>query len=186
MGKLIYEMNVSLDGFVETPDHSLEWATVDEELHFWFNEQARGFDASIYGRRMYELMADFWPTAADDPAAPPAVVEYAGIWRPMPKIVFSRSLQSVDWNSRLVRGDVAPEYAALRDEFGGDMDVGGATLAASFIRAGLVDEFRLLVHPVVLGAGTPFWPDLEPALRLRLIDTREFDSGVVYLGYERA
>ena len=186
MGKLIYAMNVSLDGFVETADHSLDWATVDEELHFWFNEQARGVDATIYGRRMYELMAGHWPTAADDPATSPAQVEYAGIWLQTPKAVFSKSLASVDWNSRLVRGDVAPEYVALRDEFAGDMDIGGATLAASFIRAGLVDEFRLIVHPVVLGTGTPFWPDLDAPLRLRLIDTREFDSGVVYLGYERA
>src|SRR6187397_927293 len=114
MGKLIYAMNVSLDGFVETADHSLDWATVDEELHFWFNEQARGVAATIYGRRMYELMAGHWPTAADDPATSPAQVEYAGIWLQTPKVVFSKSLASVDWNSRLVRGDVAPEYVALR------------------------------------------------------------------------
>ena len=185
MGKLIYAMNVSLDGFVETPDHSLDWGTVDEELHLWFNEQARAVAASIYGRRMYELLAAFWPTAADDPAAPPAIVEYAGIWRQTPKVVFSRSLESVDWNSRLVRGDVEAEYAALRDEFAGDMDIGGATLAASFIRASLVDEFRLLVHPVVLGSGTPFWPSLDPPLPLRLAETRTFESGVVYLGYAK-
>jgi dihydrofolate reductase len=97
--------------------------------------------------------------------------------------VFSRSLESVDWNSRLVRGEPADELAALRDEFDGDMDVSGPTLAASFIRAGLVDEFRLLVHPVVLGTGTPFWPSLDGQLRLRLVDTRTFESGVVYLGY---
>jgi dihydrofolate reductase len=186
MGKLIYAMNVSLDGFVETPDHSLDWATVDEELHFWFNEQARNVDASIYGRRMYELMADYWPTAADDPGSHAAEVEYAGIWRETPKVVFSRSLESVNWNSRLVRGEVAPEFAALRDEFDGDMDIGGATLAASFIRAGLVDEFRLLVHPVALGVGTPFWPELDQPLQLRLIDSRRFESGVTYLGYARA
>src|SRR6476469_9634587 len=152
MGKLIYSMNVSLDGFVETPDHSLDWATIDEEIHSWFNEQARASDASLYGRRMYEVMSDFWPTAADEPDAPPEIVEYAGIWLELPKIVFSSKLQTVDWNSRLVRGEPAEELAALRDEFPGNLDVSGATLAASFIRAGLVDEFRLAVHPVVIGS----------------------------------
>ena len=185
MGKLIYSMNVSLDGFVETPDHSLAWATIDEEIHSWFNEQAKATDASLYGRRMYELMSDYWPTAADELDAPAEIVEYAGIWLETPKIVFSSKLESVDWNSRLVRGEPAEELAALRDEFPGTLDVSGATLAASFIRAGLVDEFRLAVHPVVLGSGKPYWPELDEPLKLRLIDTRRFDSGVVYLGYER-
>jgi len=186
MGKLIYEMNVSLDGFVETPDHSLEWASIDEELHSWFNDQARRVDASLYGRRMYELMADYWPTAADDPEAWPAMVEFAGIWRATPKVVFSSKLESVDWNSRLVRGEPAQELARLREEFAGDLDVSGATLAGSFIKAGLVDAFRIVVHPVVLGAGTPFWPDLSAPVSLRLVETRQFESGVVYMGYERA
>jgi dihydrofolate reductase len=186
MGKLIYEMNVSLDGFVETPDQSLDWVNIDEELHFWFNEQSRAVDASIYGRRMYELMASYWPTAADDPDAGPAMVEFAGIWRETPKVVFSSKLESVDWNSRLVRGEPADELALLHNEFSGDLDVSGATLAASFIRAGLVDAFRLVVHPVVLGSGTPFWPDLSEPVPLRLVDTRRFESGAVYLGYERA
>jgi dihydrofolate reductase len=183
MGKLIYSLNVSLDGYVETPDHSLDWATVDEELHFWFNEQARQQDASIYGRRMYELMADYWPTADSDPSATPAEVDFAGIWKATPKLVFSSSLESVAWNSRLVRGRVQEEFAKIRAEFSGDLDIGGATLAASFIRAGLVDEYRLLVHPVVIGAGTPFWPELDSPLRLRLLETHRFESGVVFLRY---
>jgi dihydrofolate reductase len=185
MGRLIYSLNVSLDGFVETLDHSLDWATIDEEVHLWFNEQTRAVDASLYGRRMYELMAGYWPTAADDPGASPAEVEFAGIWLETPKIVFSSKLESVDWNSRLVRREPVAELAALRNEFSGDLDVGGATLAASFIRAGLVDEFRLVVHPVVLGSGTPFWPELAEPVPLRLVDMRRFESGVVYLGYER-
>ena len=107
MGKLIYSLNVSLDGFVETPDHSLDWAIVDEELHAWFNDQTRTLDASLYGRRMYELMAGYWPTAGDDPSATDAEREFARIWKPMPKIVFSTSLEHVEHNSRLVSGDVA-------------------------------------------------------------------------------
>jgi dihydrofolate reductase len=186
VGKLIYSLNVSLDGYVETTDHSLDWANVDEELHFWFNEQARRLDASLYGRRMYEVMASYWPFAQSDPAGTPAMREFAEIWIDTPKIVFSKTLPSVDWNSRLVRGSVDDELKRLRTEFEGDMDVGGATLAASFIRAGLVDEYRLLVHPVVLGAGTPFFPSLPSQVRLRQVATRRFQSGVMYLGYESA
>ena len=183
MGKLIYSMNVSLDGYVETPEHSLDWANVDEELHSWFNDRARVVDASLYGRRMYELMAGYWPTAESDPSATEVEREFARIWKPMPKIVFSSTLTSVDWNSRLVRGDVGEELARLRTEFDGDLDVGGATLAAEFIRRGLVEEYRLLVHPVVLGAGTPFFPELESPIHLQLTETATFDSGVIYLGY---
>jgi dihydrofolate reductase len=183
MGKLIYLLNVSLDGFVETPDHSLEWTIVDDELHTWFNDQMRTFDASLYGRRMYELMADYWPTGENDPAATDAMREFARIWNPMPKIVFSTSLQHVEHNSRLVSGDVGTVLDGLRDEFDGDLDVGGPNLAGQFVRRGLVDEYRLVIHPVVLGAGKPFWPELDRPLPLRLVDTRRFASGVELRSY---
>jgi dihydrofolate reductase len=185
MGKLIYEMNVSLDGYVETVDKDLGWATVDEELHTWFNNQVRSLDATIYGRGMYETMASYWPTATADPQATPAMVDFATIWVPLPKVVFSSSLESVEWNSRLVHGDVADELARIREQFEGDIDVSGATLAHSFIERGLIDAFRLVVHPVVLGAGTPYFPRLERPIGLRLTDTRRFESGVIYMGYER-
>jgi dihydrofolate reductase len=184
MGKLIYLLNVSLDGFVETPDHSLGWATVDDELHTWFNDQMRTLDASLYGRRMYELMADYWPTGEDDPLATDAMREFARIWKPMPKIVFSTSLEHVEHNSRLVHGDVGTVLEGLRREFDGDLDVGGPNLAGQFVRRGLVDEYRLLIHPVVLGAGTPFWPEqLDAPLRLCLVETRSFASGAELRSY---
>jgi dihydrofolate reductase len=183
MGKLIYLMNVSLDGFVETLDHSLDWSTVDDELHSWFNDRTRQTDASLYGRRMYEVMAGYWPTAADDPSATDVMLEYASIWNPMPKIVFSTTLTEVTGNCRLARGDVGEELARLRTEFDGDLDVSGPTLASAFIRRGLVDEYQLVVHPVVLGAGTPFFPEMDQPIPLRLIETRTFSSGVVYMGY---
>jgi Dihydrofolate reductase len=186
MGKLIYLMNVSLDGFVETPDHNLDWTNVDDELHTWFNDRERETAASIYGRRLYEVMAAYWPTAADDPNATPVTREFAAIWNSKPKIVFSRSIGRVDWNSRLVHGDVAAVLADLRAEFDGDLDVGGPTLAAQFIERGLVDVYRLVVHPVILGAGTPFFPPVARPIRLRLIDSHTFDSGVLYLGYAPA
>lgn len=184
MGRLIYLLNVSLDGFVETPDHSTDWTAVDDELLTWFNDRTRELDASIYGRRLYEVMAAYWPTGESDPAATEPMREFARVWNAMPKVVFSTTLSSVEWNSRLVRGDVADELGRLRQEFQGDLGVGGATLAAEFIRRGLVDEYWLVVHPVVLGAGTPFFPPLDGPIPLRLIESRTFRSGVVYLGYE--
>ena len=186
MGKLIYSLNVSLDGFIETPDLALDWATFDEELLEWFNDQTRTLEASLYGRRMYELLAAYWPTAGDDPAATEETREFARIWNPIPKIVFSTSLDRVDHNARLVRGDVGDVLEALRTEFEGDLDVSGADLAGQFVRRGLVDEFQLMVHPVVLGAGTPFWPMLDGPLRLRLTETRRFASGVMLLSYAGA
>jgi dihydrofolate reductase len=183
MGKLIYSMNVSLDGYVETPDHDLDWTTVDDELHTWWNDRVREADAFVYGRRLYEVMAAYWPTAESDPSATDPMLEFARIWNPKPKVVFSSSLKSVESNSRLVSGDVGEELARLRREFGGDLDLGGPTLASAFIERGLVDEYRLVIHPVILGAGTPFFPKLDNPVRLRLIDERTFESGVLYLGY---
>jgi dihydrofolate reductase len=143
----------------------------------------RTLDASLYGRRLYELMADYWPTGESDPAATEPMREFARIWNPMPKIVFSTSLQHVEHNSRLVSGDVGAVLDRLRDEFDGDLDVGGPNLAGQFVRRGLVDEYRLVIHPVVLGAGKPFWPEVEAPLRLRLVETRTFTSGVELRSY---
>jgi dihydrofolate reductase len=183
MGRLVYSMSVSLDGYVDTPDHSLDWVDMDEELHSWFNDRARETDAFLYGRRLYEVMAAYWPTAESDPNATPAMLDFARIWNPKPKVVFSTTLEEVEWNSRLVRGDPVGELARIRSEFEGELSVGGPTLASAFIRRGLVDEYRIVVHPVVLGAGTPLFPPLERLIRLRLIETRTFASGAVYLGY---
>jgi dihydrofolate reductase len=183
MRTLAYSMAVSLDGFVEGRGRELDWSTPDEELHRFWNDQARQTTTALYGRRLYELMAGFWPTADADPAAPPTIAEFARLWRAMPKVVFSSTLEEVGWNSQLVHADAAAEVERLKAEPGGDMEVGGPTLASALIERGLVDEFRLAVHPVVLGGGTPFFPPLERRLALRLVETRGFSSGVVYLRY---
>lgn len=182
MGRLIYCLNVSLDGFVETTDHSLDWTNVDDELHQWFNDRERTLDASLYGRRMYEVMSP-WFTAEQDPSATDVMREFARTWNSVPKVVFSSSLERVGNNCRLVRGDVGEVLDDLRREFSGNIGVSGPNLAGQFVRRGLVDEYQLVVHPVVLGAGTPFWPELDTPLRLRLTETRTFDSGVVFFSY---
>ena len=183
MGKVVYLMNVSLDGFVETPDRGLDWTVVDEELHFWFNDQTRAAAVMVYGRRLYETMAAYWPTAESDPDATPAMLEFARLWNATPIVVFSSTLDSVHTNSRLERGDVGEEMERQRAEVDGEISVGGPTLAAEVIRRGLVDEYRLVVHPVVIGAGTPYFPPRDKPLQLRLLETRTFESGVVYLAY---
>ena len=183
MGKLIYLLNVSLDGYIETPDHSLDWAIVDDELHTWFNDQMRSLDATLYGRRLYEVMAAHWPTGEDDPESTEVTRDFARIWNPMPKIVFSTSLERVDHNSRLVHGDVGDVLKEVRREFAGDLGVAGANLAGQFVRRGLVDEYRLVIHPVALGAGTPYWPKIDERLPLRLTETRTFKSGVMLASY---
>lgn len=185
MGKVVYSLSVSLDGFADSPDRSLDWVQVDEELHAFFNDQSRGISTSLYGRRMYELMYGYWPMAEADPDAKPVEVEFAGIWKRIPRVVFSTTLDEVDPGSRLVRTDPVEEVASLRAE-PGEMDVGGPTLAATLMRAGLIDEYRVFVHPIILGAGTPFFAALDTRIPLRLLETRTFGSGVVYLRYATA
>jgi dihydrofolate reductase len=176
-------MNVSLDGLVATLDGGLDWTVVDDELHTWFNDQARRADAFLYGRRMYELMAAYWPTAVSDPSVSAAMLDFARIWIAKPKTDFSTTSRGVEWNGRLVAGDVAERPADFRSEFPGDLEVSGPTLASAFVERGLVDEYHLVVHRVVLGSGTPCIPDLEARIGLRLPETRTFESGVTYLGY---
>jgi len=186
VGRLIYCLNVSLDGFAETVDQRLDWANVDEELHTWFNDQTRTLDAALYGRRMCQTMAGYWPTAESDPAANDVERDFARIWNALPKVVFSRTLDSVGPNARIVAGDVGDRLAEIRHDFPGDLDVSGPTLAAAFLERGLVDQLQLIVHPVVLGAGTPLFPALRAPIGLRHLETRTFASGVVMLGYAAA
>lgn len=183
MGRLIYALNTSLDGYVETAERGLDWSTVDEELHDWFTERGRALAASIYGRGLYETMAAYWPYAADDPAATPTTLAFARMWNATPRYVFSSSLAEVSWNSQLVRGSIEAGYARIRAQVEGDIEVGGATLAAEFVRRGLVDVYQLIVHPVAIGGGTPYFPKGEPPIPLRLTDTHRFSSGVVMLEY---
>lgn len=176
-------MLVSLDGFIEGPNRELDWHVIDEEFHTFVNEQMREFDTSLYGRRLYEVMA-YWETADQNPLAPAYELEFARIWQRTPKVVFSKTLEQVQGNARLVRDNIAAEVTKLKQQPGQNMDLGGPTLAATFMRLGLIDECRLFVQPVVLGSGTPFFPALDHPLKLRLVETHTFGSGVVYLRYQ--
>jgi dihydrofolate reductase len=184
MRKLIYSMGVSLDGFIAGPGGAIDWSAPDEELHRFHNQQTRELGALLCGRRLYEVMT-YWETADENPSAAEHELEFARIWKNLPKIVFSKTLEKVEGNARLVSDDVAEEVARLKEQPGGDLAVGGAGLASTCIELGLVDEYRLFVSPVVLGGGTPYFPALDERIDLELVETQTFGSRVVYVRYRR-
>ncbi len=185
MRKIILWMGVSVDGFFEGPNREIGWHRIDEEFHRHANEELAKMSMVLHGRVVYELMAAFWPRADQDPAATPTVREFARIWREMPKIVFSRTLPHAEWNTTVLREVVPDQIREMKALPGGDMVVGGADLAASFMRHDLIDEFRIYVHPVVIGRGKPLFQPSEMRINLRLIESRAFGNGVVLLHYER-
>jgi dihydrofolate reductase len=173
---LVYSMGgVSLDGYIAGPDGDFDWSAPDEALHRFHNERVGVLDAHLLGRRLYETMV-YWET--DDPGWGEVEREFAAIWRALPKIVFSTTLESVEGeNARLARGDVASELAALD---GQTVAIGGAGLAAS--AADLIDEFGVFLHPVIVGGGTSFFP--QRRIDLELVERRDF-ARVTYLRYHR-
>ncbi|WP_072802710.1 dihydrofolate reductase family protein [Rhodococcoides yunnanense] len=184
MGKLIYGFNVSVDGYIADAQGSIDFSDPSEELHQYWNDFERETALALYGRRLYELMSSYWPTADKAPDATPLIVDFANVWCHMPKVVFSRTLDSVDWNSRLERGDPVEVVTKLKAETEGQLEVAGATLAAPIVQAGLVDEYRIVLTPTALGGGTPFFPTLPSWISLRLLENRTFPGGTVLLRYE--
>ena len=173
--RVIYSMSVSLDGFIAGPDGDIDWAAPDEELMAFHTEQSRELDAHLCGRGLYEDMLP-WETREGD---------FAEIWKAIPKVVFSTTLETVQGNARLATGDVADELSRLGKTPAADVSVGGAGLAATLVEHDLIDEYRLFINPVVLGGGTPFFPERRERLKLELIETRTFGARVVYLRYRR-
>jgi dihydrofolate reductase len=180
MRKVIFSMSVSLDGYIAGPDGDFDWAAPDAELHRFHNEQTREIGAHLLGRRLYETMV-YWETAEEDPELGETEREFAQIWQPLPKIVFSTTLEAVEGNARLATKSLADEIA----ELDGDVAVGGAGLAAAATELDLIDEYGLFVNPVVVGGGTPFFPP-NHHIDLELVETRTFGSRVTYLRYRTA
>jgi dihydrofolate reductase len=180
MRKLIYGFGVSLDGYINDRDGSIDWTNPDEALHQFHNDRYREIEVSLHGRRLYELMAEYWPHVPED--APRIEREFGGLWMEKPKVVFSRTLTEVHWNSTLVSENAVEEVRRLKAGGDGVMEVGGASLAASLMPHGLIDEYQLFLLPVVLGGGTPLFPSLDKRIQLRLAETRHFNT-VVMLRY---
>jgi dihydrofolate reductase len=185
MRSVTYSMNVSLDGYIVGPDGNFDWTAPDEEVfRFWIDE-IRGVDVHLLGRRLYETML-YWETA-DQTSLDDAQVEWAALWNPLPKVVFSTTLSAVQGHARLASGGLAEEIERLRAEPGeGEIAIGGATLAAEAAALGLIDEYRSMVYPVLVGGGIPFFPQRERRVDLELVETRTFSSRFAYLRYRVA
>jgi len=185
MRKLIYSMGVSLDGYIAGLDGEIDWSAPDEELHRFHNKQARETGVHLLGRRLYQTMLP-WDITDESHWSSEYELEFARIWKGVTKVVFSRTLDEVEGGARLVKENAVEEVVALKEQEGEDLSVGGADLAASFIERGLVDEYRLFVSPVVLGGGTPYFPNLEQRIQLDLVESRTFGNRVVYLRFQRS
>ncbi|MFD5570993.1 dihydrofolate reductase family protein [Streptomyces cadmiisoli] len=186
MRSVTYSMSVSLDGYIVGPDGGFDWtAPGDEVFRFWIDE-IRDVGVHLLGRRLYETML-YWETADQDSTLDESELEWTALWKPLPKVVFSTTLSEVQGHARLASGGLAEEIERLRAEPGeGDIAIGGATLAAEAAAAGLIDEYRAMVYPVLVGGGIPFFPRHERRVDLELVETRTFNSRVVYLRHRVA
>jgi dihydrofolate reductase len=174
-------MGMSLDGYVAGPDGAFDWSEPDQELFGFVTDELRGVDVHLMGRRLYETML-YWETADEHPALGFSTRAWAEAWRALPKVVFSRSLRAVQGNARLASAGLAEEIERLRAEPGeGDLAIGGPSLAAQAAAAGLIDEYRVRVHPVLVGGGLAYFDHRERRVDLELVETRTFGSGIVFL-----
>jgi dihydrofolate reductase len=178
MRRLIVSNVMSLDGFFEDSNKKLDWFVVDEEFFDYAREMLRSVDTILFGRATYEHMAAYWPSAPPD--------EIAEKMNNLPKVVISRTLQQADWNnSMLVKGDLAEEIANLKQLPGKDIVIfGSAMLASSLLQMGLIDEYRIILTPVLIGDGHPLFRDIRQPIKLKLTKTRLLRSGVIVLYYQ--
>src|SRR5512143_656114 len=183
MRRVTYSMGISLDGYIVGPDGDITAPPPDEEIWRLVKDEIRGVGVHLLGRKLYETML-YWETADHDPPLDDAELEWAAIWKPLPKVVFSTTLSAVQGNARLATGGIAQEIDRLRAEPGeGDIAIGGATLAAEAAALGLIDEYRARVYPVLVGGGIPFFPQGGRRVDLELLEARTFSSRVVHLRY---
>ena len=183
MRSVTFSMSASLDGYIVGPDGSFDWSAPDPDVfRFWIDE-IRGVGVHLMGRRLYETML-YWETAEQEQSLDEAELEWAALWNPLPKVVFSRTLSAVEGNARLASGGLAEVIERLRAEPGeGDIAIGGATLAAEAAALDLIDEYRVMVYPVLVGGGIPFFARDGRRVDLELVETRTFSSKFVYLRY---
>jgi dihydrofolate reductase len=186
MRKVILLMHVSLDGFVAGPNGEMDWIKLDDSLWDYVNTITAAADTALYGAKTYSLMENYWPTAAEQPHATKHDIDHGQWANKVQKLVFSKSLKETDWqNTTIIRNDIAEEIAKLKEQSGKNLlMLGSPKLAQSFMKLGLIDEFRLNVNPVVIGAGISLFHDVQQPINLALMGTTTFDTGVVGLHYE--
>jgi dihydrofolate reductase len=181
MRRVTYSMNPSLDGYIVGPGGAFDWSIPSDEVFRFHIDQIRGVDVHLLGRKLYETML-YWETAQD---LDEAEQEWATLWNALPKVVFSNTLTEVVDSARLATGSLEEEIRQLEEEPGdGDIAIGGADLAAQAAELDLIDEYRMVVYPVLLGGGVPYFPRAERRVDLELLETRTFDNGAVYMRYQ--
>jgi dihydrofolate reductase len=186
MRKIIYWVHTSVDGFVDGPHGEFDWPVMGPELSAYSETLDRRVDTLLFGRPVWQMMVGFWPNAeamSDDPH----VTAFAPFWRATPKIVFSRSYLGDEWTDRVIRGDLHAEVTALKAQPGADLLLtGGANLAAALTDLGLIDEYHIAVHPVVLGGGRKLFAEPKQRLNLRAAQSQVLDGQVVVTSYRPA
>lgn len=186
MRSVTYSMSMSLDGYIVGPDGDFSWTAPDDDVFRFWIDQIRHVDVHLMGRRLYETML-YWETADQDPSLNDDEREWTALWNPLPKVVFSTTLDDVQGTARLATGGLADEIEQLRAEPGdGDIAIGGAALAAEAAASDLIDEYRTMIYPVLVGGGTPYFPHHERRVDLELVEHRTFSSNVAYLRYRLA
>ena len=183
MRKIIYWVHASVDGFVDGPDGEFDWPVMGPQLSAYSETLDRRVDTLLFGRPVWQMMVGFWPNAeamSDDPH----VAAFAPFWRATPKIVFSRNYQGDEWTDRVIGGDLHAEVTALKAQPGADLLLtGGANLAAALTDLGLIDEYHVAVHPVVLGGGRKLFAEPKQRLNLHTVQSRLLDGQVVVTSY---
>jgi dihydrofolate reductase len=182
MRRVTYSMGVSIDGYIVGPDGGFDWPGNDEEVFRFVTDQIREVGVHLLGRRLYETML-YWETAEEDPSLDDSMREWAALWKALPKVVFSTTLTAVQGNARLASGGLEEEIERLRVAGEGDIAIGGAALAIEAAGLDLIDEYRPKVYPVLVGGGIPYYPHGKRRVDLDLLETRSFNSNVVYLRY---
>jgi dihydrofolate reductase len=186
MRKVIASMLMTVDGFFEGPDREFVPPPWNEEMTRYSDDITEEADTILYGRVSFEMNKGFWQAAETDPSSPAAQLPFAHKMNSLRKVVFSRTLaDDPGWNARVVRGDIASEVAALKREPGKAMVMfGGAVIMNEFMKLGLIDEYRFLVNPMMLGAGAPLFRGGYQRFPLELLRARAHDNGVVMLYYQ--
>ena len=185
MGKILYWVHASVDGFIDGPDGEFDWPVMGPELSAYSESLDQRVGTLLFGRTVWQMMVSFWPNA-ESLSGDPHAASFAPFWRATPKIVFSRSYPGDAWTSRVISANLAEEVTALKARAGSDLLLtGGAALAASLTDLGLIDEFHIAVHPIVLGGGRPLFARGADRLRLRPVDSRTVDGRVVVTQYQR-
>ncbi len=187
MRKIIYWVHASIDGHIAGPNGEFDWPAVGPELFAYSEAMNEQVDTLLYGGAVWGMMAAYWPTADADPDTTDDHARvFAPFWRRTPKIVVSRTLDSAGWDARVIGKNLAEEIMELKRQPGGDILLtGGAQVAASLTELGLLDDFRIVIHPVVLGGGPRLFPEPEHRIGMKLVDSRTFDARTVLLRYER-